>query len=153
MTALFFAMVGVIYDQAHTREIGAFGGLIRKMPAVSVLFILAGLASLGLPGLSGFIAEFLVFSGLAQAQGWLVVALAVIGVAITATYVLRLIARVFFGPAEEKWSGLRDGSPLDVAAGATLAFFLVAVGLYPAPLLNPIAASVLPIVRRLGGVE
>lgn len=153
MTALFFAMVGVIYDQAHTRDLGAFGGLIRTMPAVSVLFILAGLASLGLPGLSGFVAEFLVFSGLAQAQGWVVVALAVIGVAITATYILRLVARVFFGPSRGLSPTLREGSPLDVVAGAVLAFFLIAVGLYPAPLLTPIVSSVLPIVRRLGGVE
>lgn len=153
MTALFFAMVGVIYDQAHTRDIAAFRGLICTMPAVSVLFILAGLASLGLPGLSGFVAEFLVFSGLAQAQAWLFVVLAVVGVAITATYVLRLIARVFFGPPEAAWRALRDGTPLDVAAGASLAFVLVAVGLYPAPLIGPIVGSVLPIVRRLGGVE
>ncbi|MCS6802414.1 MAG: NADH-quinone oxidoreductase subunit M [Chloroflexota bacterium] len=153
MTALFFAMVGVIYDQAHTRDIRAFGGLIRTMPAVSILFILAGLASLGLPGLSGFVAEVLVFSGLAQAQGWLFVALAVVGVAITATYILRLIARVFFGPPRGTSPALQEGSRLDVAAGAALAFFLIAVGLYPAPLLTPIVSSVLPIVRRLGGVE
>ncbi|MFN8534622.1 MAG: NADH-quinone oxidoreductase subunit M [Dehalococcoidia bacterium] len=153
MTALFFAMVGVIYEQAHTRDIGAFGGLIQRMPAVSVLFILAGLASLGLPGLSGFIAEFLVFSGLFEAQPWIFGALAVIGVAITATYVLRLIARVFFGPLDDKWSALRDGRPLDIAAGVTLALFLVLVGVYPGPFLTLITSGVAPIVRRLGGIE
>ncbi|GIW11661.1 MAG: NADH dehydrogenase subunit M [Dehalococcoidia bacterium] len=153
MTALFFAMVGAIYEQAHTREISAFGGLVRRMPVVSCCFILAGLASLGLPGLSGFVAEVLVFLGLFQAQPWPVGALAVLGVAITATYILRLLARVFFGPLDEKWQHLQDGTPLELVGGVVLAAFLVGVGLYPAPLLTLISSSVLPVVRRLGGME
>ena len=71
MTALLFAMVGVIYDRAHTREISEFGGLARVMPRFSILFIIAGLTSLGLPGLSGFAAEFLYSSGRSRrAHGW-----------------------------------------------------------------------------------
>ncbi|MCS7002132.1 MAG: NADH-quinone oxidoreductase subunit M, partial [Dehalococcoidia bacterium] len=153
MTALFFACVGVLYDQAHTREIAAFGGILRRMPLIGGMFILAGLASLGLPGLSGFIAELLVFAGLFQSQPFVFGVAAVIGVALTAIYVLRVIKRVFFGPMPPRWMALRDGSLADVIAGLTLSAFLVALGVYPALMLAIIDSGLSPIMRRLGGLE
>jgi NADH-quinone oxidoreductase subunit M len=92
MTALFFALIGVIYDQAHTREIGIFGGLARTMPWFVGFFTLAGLASLGLPGLANFVAELLIFLGTFQtypiAGGFCIGA-----VAVTATYIMGLVSR------------------------------------------------------------
>ncbi len=97
MTALFFAVVGVIYDRTHTRDMMVLDGLAKRMGVTAVFFTIAGLTSLGLPGLSGFVAELLVFLGLFKTYPALGV-LGVIGAAITAVYILRLLAKVFFGP-------------------------------------------------------
>ena len=148
MTALFFAMVGVVYERAHTREIAAFGGLAQRMPVWAVLFLLAGLASLGLPGLSGFAAEFMVFVGTFQTYPVLGV-LAVVGAALTAVYILRLAARVFFGPLEPRWQGLTDAGRLDIAAGTLLAAVLLLFGLYPPLLYDQIGTAVEPLIARV----
>ena len=97
MTALFFAVVGVVYDRTHTRDMLVLDGLAKRMPATAVFFTIAGLTSLGLPGLSGFVAELLVFLGLFKTYPILGM-LGIIGAAITAVYILRLLAKVFFGP-------------------------------------------------------
>ena len=97
MTALFFAVVGVVYDRTHTRDMLVLDGLAKRMPATAVFFTIAGLTSLGLPGLSGFVAELLVFLGLFKTYPILGI-LGIIGAAITAVYILRLLAKVFFGP-------------------------------------------------------
>ena len=97
MTALFFAVVGVVYDRTHTRDMLVLDGLAKRMPVTAVFFTIAGLTSLGLPGLSGFVAELLVFLGLFKTYP-ILGALGVIGAAITAVYILRLLAKVFFGP-------------------------------------------------------
>ncbi len=148
MTALLFAMVGVIYDRAHTREISEFGGLARVMPRFSILFIIAGLTSLGLPGLSGFAAEFLVFVGTFQTSPWLGV-LGVVGVAVTAVYILRLIARVFFGPLNERWRDISDASRLETIAGVCLVGFLVLFGIYPPLMVGQIDSAVTPLIASL----
>ena len=150
MTALFFAMVGVIYDRAHTREISEFSGMAKVMPKFSALFIVGGLASLGLPGLSGFAAEFLVFVGTFQTAPWLAV-LGIIGVAITAAYILRLVARMFFGPVSEKWRGLSDANRLETAVGVALVGLLVLFGLYPQLMVGSIDVSAIPLLASLGG--
>src|SRR5919108_2189138 len=144
MTALFFALVGAVYDQAHTREIGIFGGLALTMPWFVALFALAGLASLGLPGLSGFVAELLIFLGAFQTYP-IVGVLCVAAVAVTATYILRLMARAFFGPLNPRWGRLHDLLPNEWVAGAILGATLVVVGVYPTPFLNMINASTAPI--------
>ena len=97
MTALFFAVVGVVYDRTHTRDMLVLDGLAKRMPVTAVFFTIAGLTSLGLPGLSGFVAELLVFLGLFKTYPILGI-LGIIGAAITAVYILRLLAKVFFGP-------------------------------------------------------
>ena len=97
MTALFFAVVGVVYDRTHTRDMLVLDGLAKRMPVTAVFFTIAGLTSLGLPGLSGFVAELLVFLGLFKTYPILGM-LGIIGAAITAVYILRLLAKVFFGP-------------------------------------------------------
>ena len=117
MTALFFAMVGVVYERTHTRDIPALEGLAKRMRVTAVFFTIAGLTSLGLPGLSGFVAELLVFLGLFQTYPALGV-LGIIGAAITAVYILRLLAKVFFGeppPVSEHASGSAEHRPQDAA--------------------------------------
>ncbi|HEX2515888.1 MAG TPA: NADH-quinone oxidoreductase subunit M [Chloroflexota bacterium] len=152
MTALFFALVGAIYDQAHTREIGIFSGLARSMPWFVGFFSVAGLASLGLPGLANFVAELLIFIGAFQTYT-IAGVLCVIAVAITATYVLRLIARSFYGPFEPRWRGLKDMLPNEWLACAILVAVLLVVGLYPVPFIRMIDASSLPIIEQVGGVR
>jgi NADH-quinone oxidoreductase subunit M len=152
MTALFFAVVGSIYDQAHTREIGIFGGLARTMPWFVGFFAIAGLASLGLPGMANFIAELLIFLGAFQTYP-IVGILCVAAVAVTATYILRALARAFFGPFNPRWNWLHDVLPNEWVACAILVVTLIVAGIYPAPFLNMIDVSTAPLIQGVGGVR
>ena len=158
MTALFFAAVGVVYDRTHTRDIQVLDGLAKRMGTTAAFFAIAGLTSLGLPGLSGFAAELLVFLGLFQTYPVLG-ALAVVGAAITAVYILRLLAKAFFGPPGERWQsvggppGDADAKPMDAApaekiAAATLTAFILLVGLYPWPFMQVINSGVADALSR-----
>jgi NADH-quinone oxidoreductase subunit M len=146
MTALMFAMVGAIYERAHIRDSMILNGLIKRMGTTTFFFAIAGLASLGLPGLSGFIAEFMVFVGAFRTYLPLAV-LAVIGAAITAVYILRLLARTFFGEADPRWDHLTDASPVEKTVGAAFVIVLIMVGVWPAPLLRVINTGVDSVLR------
>ncbi len=152
MTALGFAMIGAIYDQAHTRDITRFGGIIQKMPLFVIFFGIMALTSLGLPGLSGFVSEFHIFVGTFDTFP-LFAALGVLSAAITAVYMLRLLGRAALGPLNMRWADLRDLRPYEFAAGLTLIAPIVALGVWPAPFVDRIAQSVLEIpgVEHLGG--
>ena len=115
----------------------------------AALFAVAGLASLGLPGLSGFVAEFLVFVGAFRTYlpGAII---GVIGAAITAVYILRLLAKVFFGPVSPEWEHLHDASRVELGAAGLLAFVLLFVGIWPLPFMDVINAGVLEIPGILG---
>jgi NADH-quinone oxidoreductase subunit M len=147
MTALFFAVVGVVYDKTHTRDINVLEGLSKRMGFTAVLFAIAGFASLGLPGLSGFVAELLVFLGLFQTYPILGV-LGIIGAAITAVYILRLMAKVFFGPLGERWQDETDASGLERFSTLILAGFILLVGLFPFPFIRVINTGVLEILQK-----
>jgi NADH-quinone oxidoreductase subunit M len=148
MTATFFAMVGSVYDQAHTRDMTLFGGLVQKMPLFVFFFGVAGLASLGLPGLSGFIAEFNVFVGTFETYPW-AAALGIFAAAITAVYILRMMAMALFGPFNERWSGLHEMTILERGTASLLLAFILFMGLWPAPFIDRISETVL----RLPGVS
>ena len=158
MTALFFAVVGSIYEATHTRDIGVLEGMARPMKTTTALFVIAGLTSLGLPGLSGFVAELLVFLGLFQTYP-ILGALAVIGAAITAVYILRLIAKVFFGNTDERWlasPGSGHIVPLDMSrvegiASWILAAFIFLMGLLPLLFINGIDESVARLLGAMAG--
>jgi NADH-quinone oxidoreductase subunit M len=142
MTALMFSMVGVVYDQAHTRELAAFGGLASKVPRFSIFFVIAGLTSVGLPGFSGFIAEVNIFLGLFQTYPVLG-AFAVLGAGITTVYIFRMFALSFFGTFnEERWGGLRDMNRYEVAGGALLIVFILFMGLWPDAFVDRISPTV-----------
>ncbi len=147
MTALFFALVGIIYDRTHVRDIRVLEGLSKRMGVTASFFAVAGLASLGLPGLSGFVAEFLVFAGTFKTYLPLAV-LAVIGAAITAVYILRLLAKTFFGPISPRWENLGDASRLEMGVTGMLAFVLVFVGVWPMPLMDVINSGVGELLTR-----
>ena len=150
MTALFFAVVGGIYDRTHTRDIGVLEGLAKRMGTTAWLFAVAGLASLGLPGLSGFVAELLVFLGLFQTYP-ILGALGVVGAAITAVYILRLIAKVFFGELAEQWRDQTDISRREVGASVILAGFILLMGVFPFPFLRIIDGNVADLLTRVAG--
>ncbi|MDA1188879.1 MAG: NADH-quinone oxidoreductase subunit M [Chloroflexi bacterium] len=150
MTALFFAVVGAVYDRTHTRDIAMFSGLAKRMVVVAAFFVVAGLASLGLPGTSGFVAELLIFLGLFQTYP-IVGVLAVIGAAITAVYILRLLAKVFFGPLDERWKDQTDASPIEKFSAGILVVFILLVGLFPFPFMRVIDSGVTTLLARITG--
>jgi NADH-quinone oxidoreductase subunit M len=146
MTALMFAMVGAVYDQAHTRELAVFGGLAGKMPRFAIYFMVAGLTSVGLPGFSGFVAEFNVFVGTFNTYP-VAGALAVLGAGITAIYIFRLIALSFFGSFNEsRWGGLKEMTKFEAAGGALLIVFILFMGLWPSPFVDRISPTVVSLL-------
>jgi NADH-quinone oxidoreductase subunit M len=155
MTGLFFALVGLVYEKSHTRDIGAMGGLARRMPGIALAFTIGGLASFGLPGTSGFVAELLVFLGAIRAHAgaypfplFMIYAIvAVLAIVITATYVLRLLQRVFHGPLDEtKYGNIPDARTTEWVALVVLGALLVVVGVYPSPLTTLIGSSLGPLL-------
>ena len=150
MTALFFALIGVIYDRTHAREIGLFQGMSKRMGLTATFFIIGGLASLGLPGLSGFVAEFLVFVG-AFPKYPIVAVLGIGAAAVTAVYVLRMLGRVFFGPLDPRWKDVPDAGKVEGFAMACLVFMLVFVGVYPTRFMAIINSGVAPLLERIVG--
>ena len=146
MTALFFALVGVIYERTHSRDIETLDGLIKPMGIAGTLFVIAGLTSLGLPGLSGFVAELFIFIGVFQTNPLMAI-LGVIGAAITAVYILRLIARIFFGTVSEKWANLPDISKFELIPSVILAFFIVFMGVLPIYFIDAVNESVKELIN------
>jgi NADH-quinone oxidoreductase subunit M len=152
MTGLFFALVGMIYGRTHTRMIDEQGGLAARMPALAAFFVITGLTSLGLPGLSGFPAELAVFLGAFRAYP-VVAVVSATGLVITAFYVLRVVAKMFFGPRYLKHEAVfTDAKPVELTALALLMVFILAVGLYPFPFMRLIGSAVAPIAAKLGGM-
>ena len=147
MTALMFAMVGAVYDQAHTRDMTLFGGLAHKTPRLAAFFAIAGLSSLGLPGLAGFVAEFHIFVGTFRAGYEWAGVLGILAAAITATYILRMLAMAFFGPFNERWAGMKEMRLGEQFGGALLIVFIVFMGVWPAPFIDRISESVEFILR------
>jgi len=151
MTALFFAVVGMVYDRAHTREIPRLGGFRKMMPLVTLAFIIGGLVSMGMPGLSGFIAEFPIFMGVWGTAPWIAI-VAAISIVITASYIIRIIGRVFFGQVPEEFEGhITDVTVLDKVALVLLSAILIVVGIYPAIMTPLVESGVNNILRLLGG--
>jgi NADH-quinone oxidoreductase subunit M len=151
MTALFFAVVGMVYDRAHTRNISELGGLFRKMPVAAVGFIIAGLVSMGMPGFSGFVAEFPIFMGAWKTMP-VVAIIAILGVIVTAGYILLVIGRVFFGTIPEKLDKIvGDIGWMDKVVVGVLAALMILIGLFPtlskmAPMIESGVSQILALV-------
>jgi NADH-quinone oxidoreductase subunit M len=151
MTALFFAVVGMVYDQVHTRDIPKLGGFIRVMPWVAVAFIVGGLVSMGMPGFSGFIAEFPIFLGLWRYQPWIAI-LAAISIVITASYIIRITGKVFFGQIPQEFQDhTKDVTILDKIALGLLCAIMITIGIFPRVMVPLVESGVNNILRLFGG--
>ncbi len=155
ITGLLFIMAGLVMHNTGERDLSKMGGLVRQMPVIAIVFSLAGLASLGLPSTSGFAAEFLIFIGsfasTAVAGVQVYTILAVLGIVITAGYVLWMLQRVFYGPALEKFDKSHDADTLEKVAIFSLVAVIMLVGIYPAALTDIIKTGIVPILSLLGG--
>jgi len=151
MTALAFSLIGYIYDQAHTRMIYDFSGLAKKLPFVAVSFAIMAFASSGLPGLANFVAELMVF--IAAFQDYPIQAIvAIFGIIVTATYMLRAVKSVFFCEPLDRWDHLKDAKTfVERLPFVILIFILLLVGIYPSILLDLINSGVVPIVDNING--
>ena len=130
ITGALFLLVGVVYDRAHTRDISAFGGLALRLPVYSGLMAMTCFASLGLPGLAGFISEFMCFLGAFATWPWHTT-ISVLGIIATAAFFLRMLQKVFLGAFNEKWAGMTDMSVRELVAVVPLAVVTVWFGIYP----------------------
>ena len=143
-----FLCVGVVYDRIHSREIADYGWLVYRMPRYALFFMLFMLASVGLPGTSGFVGEFLVLMAAFEVSTWLAV-LATSGVVLGATYMLWLYRRVVFGVLDkENLKNILDLSPREIAIFAPLIALVLWMGIYPTPFLDAMAASVEQLVAN-----
>ena len=150
ITGALFLLVGVLYDRAHTREIAVFGGLGAKLPVYTGLMVLFSMASLGLPGMSGFVAEFMTFIGAFSVLNKVLVGISVLGVVLGATYMLRMVQRVFLGEFNaERWGGLTEINVREIIAVAPLAVLTLAIGIYPKPLEQLMTATLENLVNLM----
>jgi len=148
VSAALFLIVGVVYDRMHSREIARYGGLVHRMPLYAATFMLFMLASVGLPGTSGFVGEFLVLVG-AFKVNTLVAALAATGMVLGAAYMLWLYRRVIFGPlVREDLKHIMDLSPREIAIFAPLAAIVLWMGIYPSSVFTVIDGSVAQLVSN-----
>ena len=141
MTGLFFALIGYVYEQTHTRVIADISGLMQRTPLVAACFIIAGASSMGLPSTAGFVAELLVYVGLVTKSPWLA-ALAFVGVVVTAAYVLRMLSRILLGEPSAVVDPIVDARPLRFTPMAILAGTIMLVGLFPASMYQTITSGV-----------
>ena len=145
-----FLCVGVLYDRMHSREISAYGGVINTMPKFAALMVLFGLANAGLPGTSGFVGEFFVILGTFHANPWLAF-LAATTLVLGAAYTLWMIKRVVFGEvANSHVAALTDVSPREFWMLMVLAVAVLAVGIWPAPLVDRMDASIGQLLMHVG---
>lgn len=142
VSAALFLIIGVVYDRMHTREISAYGGLVERMPKYALIFMLFMMASVGLPGTSGFVGEILVLVGVFQVNQW-VAALAALGGILGAAYSLYLYRRIVFGAlTKENLKAILDMNRREVLVFAPLIFLTIFAGVYPQPFLDVMAVSV-----------
>ena len=153
MTALFFALIGMIYSRTHTRNINEMGGLMKVMPFLAVAYMIAGFASLGLPGLSGFVAEMTVFIGSFQHQDLfhrVITIIATLSIVITAVYILRVVGKILLGELQNpEHQKLGDALWFEKLSLVLLILPIVAMGTLPLFLSNTILDALKPIVERL----
>jgi NADH-quinone oxidoreductase subunit M len=153
MTGLFFALVGLIYEKAHSREIFKMGGFGPMMPGIATAFTVGGLSSLGLPATAGFVAEFLTFLGAwASAHPWWLFP-GVIGAFLTSVYVLRVAGQIFWGPKSEDphFQDLPDARGPEWAALVILVGVLVLFGVVPGIAIDPVDSATGALLERLAG--
>lgn len=152
MAALFFAMIGNLYEKSHTRNVSDFGGLAHQMPRLATGFMLAGLASLGLPGTVNFIGEFTIFVG-AFSVYRVISIIAITGIILTAVYILRTLGDVLFGPRREEWDHLEDLQGPEMVPLIVLGTAILIGGILPFTVMDLINSGVGQIIAHIGTIQ
>ena len=153
ITGMLFAMIGMVYDRTHTREIGEMRGLAHNLPLIGAGLVFAGLAGLGLPALAGFVAEITIFLG-AFGQHPAPTAVAITGVLLAAGYIMWALQRSMFGPRDEKWAHLKDANTWwEYSAIGALAASIILIGVYPRIVMDLLEMGVEPIVQGIEAVS
>lgn len=156
MTALFFALIGMIYGRTHTRDVRQMGGLMKVMPYLGVCYMIAGFASLGLPGLSGFVAEMTIFFGSFEHADMfhrVFVIAATCSIVITAVYILRVVGKLILGPVQDEHHlQLTDASWWERLSTVTLIVCLAGIGFFPNWIADTIRESFVPVISALQSV-
>ena len=148
ISSALFLVVGVVYDRIHSRDIARYGGLVHRMPVYALVFMLFMLGSVGLPGTSGFVGEFLVLVGAFQVNTW-VAFLATTGIILGAAYMLWLYRRVIFGTlTKDELKNILDLSPREIAVFAPLVVIMLWMGIYPSSFIDVMDASVVSLVDQ-----
>ncbi len=151
ITGAMFFLVGVVYDRAHTRDLNKFGGLGVKMPVYAGMLTVFSLASLGLPGLSGFVSEFMSLLG-SYAAFKIITIVSVLGIVITAGYFLYMLQRVLMGPLNEKLAGINDINKRELFTLIPLMAIAILIGVYPLAALKFQMAAIEQLIQKLGGM-
>ncbi|MFT3845327.1 MAG: NADH-quinone oxidoreductase subunit M [Lacibacter sp.] len=157
MTALFFAVIGMIYERTHTRQVAQLGGLLKVMPFISSIFVIVGLCSLGLPGLSGFVAEMTIFMGSWERAGTFYHAATIIAAAsivVTAVYILRAVGSAIMGPMQNnEHLQLSDAAWYEKTAAVLLMIGILVMGLAPFWLTDLINPGTEVIIQKIGMIK
>ncbi len=155
LTGLLFAMAGLTMHNVHERDLRKLGGLARQMPIIAVVFSIAGLGSLGLPTTSGFAAEFITFAGSFSSNAFngiqAATILSILGVVLSAGYILWMLQRTFYGPVLEQYNGVKDADVRERVYMFAFVALIMLIGIYPAILTDVIKLGIAPIVGLLGG--
>ena len=150
ISALLFFYIGSLHERTGTTEVNELGGLAQPAPVLTGIFLAGGLALLGLPGMSGFISEFLTFLGLFQREPVLA-ALGTLGLVLAAVYTLRAVLKTGFGPQRERWSRIPDGRSVETVPMLVLLGFIILIGVWPNVLGGPMQITLQTIASRIGG--
>ena len=152
MTALFFAVIGMIYERTHTRQVDEMGGLLKKLPFITTVLFIVGFCSLGLPGLSGFVAEMTIFMGSWEHNDsfYRVATIAAcMSIVVTAVYILQAISKTAMGPIKESYQHLTDATWNEKAAAIILLTGIIAIGVAPFWLQNLISPGAEIIMQKI----
>ncbi|MBI4358758.1 MAG: NADH-quinone oxidoreductase subunit M [Candidatus Omnitrophica bacterium] len=150
ITGGLFLLVGVLYDRSHIRDLDSFGGIWAKMPVYGGILIFTSLASLGLPGLAGFVSEFMVLLGSFNVYRWMTIA-ACGGILLAAAYLLYMIQRVLLGNLNPKWAKLPDINAREIFTMVPLMILILLIGIYPKVAIQYFSPTIEALVRLLGG--
>ncbi len=148
ISALMFLIVGSLYERTDTTMIHELGGLAKSAPFISGILLITGMASLGLPGLSGFVGELLAFLGLFDTRP-IVTIVGMLGIILAAVYVLRAVLRITFGPMQEQWSTMKDARFIEALPMIALVAFILLLGLYPSVLSEPLQHTVDMMIKNM----
>ena len=150
IAALLFFLVGIFYERTKTSEIPNLGGMAKAMPLTAGFLLVGVMASLGLPGMSGFVSEFMAFLGLFKEMPWLA-AVGAIGIIMTAVYLLRAVLGVTYGKPNREWAGVVDLRKIESIPVVVLTALIVAIGVYPNLLGGPLQETLELIMLKVGG--